>query len=711
MLPPSGGDPTRRMAHFLRPSVASGSVLPPPPLSSPIPALESHEWATKISFHGWSCKEKQWKKWVDSLHSLHQFVWRTAGIYEAIMASTYQIQRNDDLVYGVAAKWCSETNTFVFPWGEATITLEDVMILGGFSVLGESVSAALEEKELEEIKENLIQERRLISRSSTAQKKACQSVWMDRFMGSGSQLEHEAFLSLWLSRFVLPVKPDSTIEKHVFSVAVRLARGIQVALAPSVLSSIYRDLSLLREVLVTLSKKENFQGVSLLAPLQFVQVWVWERFPALRPSPEPIQFGEPRVARWHKTRGCRVENVGVALDTAGASFQWRPYVRAVNNWDFPGFYREREEWVSMDSNFDQNLLAFARFLRVSKLVGVDDCMEWYFPHRVAMQFGMDQDLPGCVHECAESPEIAWRSYSEPFNGILYFPSRLFDSDVTSRYLYWWQSSVVQKAAANGVPNPSCFSATKVSSIQEAPAHPIQGFKPGVDKVLQDLSGLRSKIKARKEEKIIEMEKREEDKPSYRQLKVKLKLRRVKNTEAPETASKDPSVGNSGKRKVGELRYTSPIGKKRPASSSPTGVQQGKEKRANVPVQSSSAMVMWDDHSVPATEVPSTRTKNEENVSDSASTSKDGKAVSSPPSLEAILANHIPAFTAEDLTSLGRIFGGSEVEKVARFISGVRPEELLPLVTRLPPNHDSIIHHISYFICLILGPVHLGSTIL
>lgn len=114
------------------------------------------------------------------------------------------------------------------PWGEATITLEAVMILGGFTVLGESVSAPLEEMELMEIEEKLIEERRQVSRGSA--QKACQSVWLARFMGTGSQLEHEAFLSLWLSRFFLPTKPNSTIEKHVFSIAIRLARGIQLRL-------------------------------------------------------------------------------------------------------------------------------------------------------------------------------------------------------------------------------------------------------------------------------------------------------------------------------------------------------------------------------------------------------------------------------------------------------------------------------------------------
>ena len=446
MVSPTGGNPTRRIAHFLKPSTTSINGLPSRPISSRIPGGESQKWPLKVSFHGWKYQNSNWKLWVEALHSAHHSTWKKAGIYEGIMGSVYEIQRVDDLVYGVTAKWCPETNTFVFPWGEATVTLEDVMILGGFPVLGESVSAPLEDKEMLETEEKLIAERLQVTR--TKAQKACQSGWMNRWMGTGNQIEHEAFLSMWVSRFVLPTKSNSTIEKHVFSIAIRLARGIPVALGPAVLVSIYRDLSLLKQTTVALTKmgnnekKDNVFALSLLAPLRFVQVWVWERFPALRPQPKPKELGEPRLARWHKMKGRRVENVGLALDLAGDSFEWRPYARAVGNWDFPKFYGEREEWVLVGSGLDQELQAFARFLRVCKLVGVDDSMEWYFPHRVGMQFGMDQDLPGYVHPCNGTPEVAWNNYSKRINGVkLYIPSRFFEADVTTRYLEWWNPSL------------------------------------------------------------------------------------------------------------------------------------------------------------------------------------------------------------------------------------------------------------------------------
>lgn len=63
------------------------------------------------------------------------------------------------------------------------------------------------------------------------------------FMESESELEHEAFLSIWLSRFVFPRICKGTITKLVFPIAIHLSRGTRLALAAVVLANIYRDLS------------------------------------------------------------------------------------------------------------------------------------------------------------------------------------------------------------------------------------------------------------------------------------------------------------------------------------------------------------------------------------------------------------------------------------------------------------------------------------
>jgi hypothetical protein len=60
-----------------------------------------------------------------------------------------------------------------------------------------------------------------------------------------------------------------------------------------------------------------------------------------------------------------------------------------------------------------------------------------------MQFGIDQDVPSFVPRFNETKEIAWKNYCRPIpDKHLYFPSRFFEADVTSRYSRWWKQSVL-----------------------------------------------------------------------------------------------------------------------------------------------------------------------------------------------------------------------------------------------------------------------------
>jgi hypothetical protein len=55
------------------------------------------------------------------------------------------------------------------------------------------------------------------------------------------------------------------------------------------------------------------------------------------------------------------------------------------------------------------------------LVGFD-AIEQYLPHRVAMQFGMDQDVPSYVPKFNETESVVWKNYFRPIsNKNLYFP--------------------------------------------------------------------------------------------------------------------------------------------------------------------------------------------------------------------------------------------------------------------------------------------------
>ncbi|KAI5409435.1 hypothetical protein KIW84_055030 [Lathyrus oleraceus] len=161
MLSPAGGsEPSLRTAHFLKPIANSIHELNfqfnLDPSSSSCSVFEPKECSLKINFNGWRYPRTKWVKWVDQLKPRYESVWKKAGIFEPIMSTKSRIMKNQDLVYGVVEKWCSETNTFVFPFGEATITLEDVIVLGGYSLFGDPVFTPLEDQEMKEVEKKLM---------------------------------------------------------------------------------------------------------------------------------------------------------------------------------------------------------------------------------------------------------------------------------------------------------------------------------------------------------------------------------------------------------------------------------------------------------------------------------------------------------------------------------------------------------------------------
>ncbi|XP_061337337.1 protein MAINTENANCE OF MERISTEMS-like [Gastrolobium bilobum] len=407
--PSSGANPTHRTAYFLKPCVSSikesaCDFL----LHHSTDTLNPSKLPIKVRYNGWRNPQEEWKTWVQQLQPKYEYLWIKAGVDKAIKASTYEIHRNDELILELAQRWCSKTNTFIFPWGEATITLEDIKVCWGYSVVGAPVSSPLETNEQKETEAELVAARRIFN--STKARKVVHKPWMMHFMENETKLEHEAFLVLWLSRFVFPANSPDTILKSVFPIAIHLARGIEMAIAPAVLASIYRDLSLLNSKINSAKFRSNL-ALSLWAPFQLVQIWALERFPSLQPHPHPIEQGQPRMARWDRVKMMTNKNLKLTLDSAGArnGFMWRPY----KNSPPLKVYNENDMWECDNPSLDRELLSFCRCLRVSELEGMG-CIEQYLPHRVAMQFGMDQDIPAMVARCKKDPWINFKgSYGPP----------------------------------------------------------------------------------------------------------------------------------------------------------------------------------------------------------------------------------------------------------------------------------------------------------
>ena len=167
MISPNGGPkPTKRLGHFLKPCInfIKGQVfeLPTHRLSSLAPIFEP-KFKCKLSRMEAAAKEME--AWVGRMAGLCESTWKKARIHEAILNSTNEIRINYDLILGLAKKWCPETKSFIFSWGEAAITLEDMMI-AGYSVLGSPVFSPLETDELMETQEKLNQAVKELNRST-----------------------------------------------------------------------------------------------------------------------------------------------------------------------------------------------------------------------------------------------------------------------------------------------------------------------------------------------------------------------------------------------------------------------------------------------------------------------------------------------------------------------------------------------------------------
>ncbi|XP_024634575.2 uncharacterized protein [Medicago truncatula] len=446
--PSSQTQSTLRTAYFLKP-IANFILNPPPPLSSSTTSVfDSKKRSFQIRFNGWRYP-RNWVKWVDQLQLKYESLWKKVGIFDAIMSTKSCIKKDQNLLCGVVDKWCSETNTFVFPFGEATITLEDVMVLGGYPIIGDPIFKSLEDQRMKELEQKLInieEKERVIKTMPPST-----SVWMTFFFGKGSEIEHEAFLATWLSIFVFPHR-YFIVKRSLFPIAIRLARGNTIALAPAVLASLYNDLSLFKKKIVDFKKFPL--DVNLQSPFYLVQAWVWERFINLQPQPKLINNGDHVLLRWHKVEApLKINHVRLALDSSTMDdFIWRPYVSYAHKCGM--FYPNDEIRVPFKNDLvDKQMLLFVTCLRVSELVGFE-FIEQYLPHRVARQFGFDQDVPGYVSRLNETQVIAWKNYTRPLSDTsLYFPSRSFKAGVTTCYEKWWEKSVLgpQGFVKNDVP--------------------------------------------------------------------------------------------------------------------------------------------------------------------------------------------------------------------------------------------------------------------
>ncbi|KAK6934868.1 Aminotransferase-like, plant mobile domain, partial [Dillenia turbinata] len=175
---------------------------------------------------------------------------------------------------------------------------------------------------------------------------------------------------------------------------------------------------------------KGWKNPSRLSRSTIRKLWASERFSNLGPNSNALKPGEPRVARYHKLRwNLTLPHVRLSLKSP-TDFLWRSYAVNLTNWRHLAYHNESEEKeLDFDLGLDEDLQSYI----VSELVGVD-CKESYFPHRVAMQFGPDQDLPSEASD----------AHFDMGNGKIFIPARSFEPGVSTRYLNWWKEMMLAR---------------------------------------------------------------------------------------------------------------------------------------------------------------------------------------------------------------------------------------------------------------------------
>lgn len=144
----------------------------------------------------WPLPSDESRSWFDAMKISYGDLWHRAGIYNALHLSMKGVQGDRNLILAAASFWNSASNTFDFRFGQMSVTLLDVLVIGGFTIHhppyipGKLVNANFAQTYDPNLRES-------IKETANSYEK-----WIGLWKSSGGHEEHIAFLEFWLNKFV-----------------------------------------------------------------------------------------------------------------------------------------------------------------------------------------------------------------------------------------------------------------------------------------------------------------------------------------------------------------------------------------------------------------------------------------------------------------------------------------------------------------------------
>ncbi|PQQ02678.1 uncharacterized protein Pyn_38292 [Prunus yedoensis var. nudiflora] len=238
-----------------------------------------------------------------------------------------------------------------------------------------------------------------------------------------------AFISLWLGRFLFCDFSQDCLHARVFPLALAVARGDMIPLAPMFLGHLYR---LLDQVQFLEKGAAGTMAVETLLNSSFLQVFLWEQFKGIEVSLHPYSKVKesadsdggsyvpeklPMICRWFRRMQRKDQNFLELLDNV-ESFIFRPYCALSAGFRHVPLYADSDDLIEVPATTARGrrlrreaLLSAARFPLPT--LG-DDHLEasvYYGAHRVRRQLGFDQGVP--------SDPNHWTAGNVPEDGNLF----------------------------------------------------------------------------------------------------------------------------------------------------------------------------------------------------------------------------------------------------------------------------------------------------
>ncbi|KAI5324075.1 hypothetical protein L3X38_033148 [Prunus dulcis] len=188
---------------------------------------------------------KGWSEWVD--HELKNpstcDILNRAGVLDAIFISkACDIHIEAKMLLHVVRRWSTEMHTFICSWGEFTPTLEDVVNIFHLPLCGSQDPFRIMLAPEDELKHEALRKGAPTSPSTSLRF----SNWIQFFGDSNwdKPCRLAAFVSFWLGRFLLCDFSRDCLHERVFLLALAIARGSMIPLAPMFLGHLYRLLKI-----------------------------------------------------------------------------------------------------------------------------------------------------------------------------------------------------------------------------------------------------------------------------------------------------------------------------------------------------------------------------------------------------------------------------------------------------------------------------------